>query len=126
MKTNNMQQLLFDTQVAKRLSKGLLRSNLNLCQTAKAVADTELLFELKKDSYIKGFLYKKGVRLKLLPQEAKSFIANGVLVEVEGVMEGFSNQQNIKQKRTRKCGSVCKKDNKLYINNNEVNNGRTR
>ena len=104
MNTNNTQnvELLFDTQVAKRLSKGLLRSNLNSCQTANAVANKELLFELKKDSYIKGFLYKKGVRLKLLPQEAKSFIASGVLIEVEGVMDGFSNQQNVKHKRYKK------------------------
>ena len=102
MNTNNIQQLLYDTQVAKRLSKGLLRSNLNSCQRAKAVANKELLFELKKDSYIKGFLYKKGVRLKLLPQEAKSFIASGVLIEVEGVMDGFSNQQNVKHKRYKK------------------------
>ena len=64
--------------------------------------NVELLFELKRDSYIKGFLYKKGVRLKLLPQEAKSFIASGVLIEVEGVMNGFSNQQNVKHKRYKK------------------------
>ena len=104
MNTNNIQQLLYDTQVAKRLSKGLLRSNLNSCQRAKAVANKELLFELKKDSYIKGFLYKKGVRLKLLPQEAKSFIASGVLMEVEDVMEEFNSAKR-KVRRTRKSQS---------------------
>ena len=66
--------------------------------------NTQQLYELRRDSYIKGFLYKKGVRLKLLPQEAKSFIASGVLMEVEDVMEEFNSAKR-KVRRTRKSQS---------------------